>query len=428
MHRNGEVVDHTRFEQLAALAATGQLTASEYAELAAHLEVCSTCKEEFGEFEEILHGQLPLLHSELAPPAESSSHDSRPDGYKERFFARAQAEGLPFAPASPARQSLAAKLRLTTPAPAFAYAAVLVLIILAGFSAYQWRQASLTSQVRLNEIQRLNEQNTDLRQQLSSTAKAQDSRTSDELSAARTKNAELSSRYDAIEQKLKAASDEIEVLRTQAQVQAQAGQEKESGLSKDLEQSKAAVDQMAVELGNLRKARTEDALELDDRQARVDELQKQLSAQTESLDRTRRLLTADRDIRDLMGARNLHITDVYDVDAKGKTRQLFGRVFYTKEKSLIFYAFDLQNPTVAVASQSFQAWGYKESGKRLPRSLGIFYLDDKNQNRWALKFDNPEVLAEIDAVFVTVEPPGGSSKPTGQKLLYAYLRGDVNHP
>jgi hypothetical protein len=428
MHRNGEVVDHSRFEQLAALAATGQLSAAEYAEFAAHVEVCSTCKEDYGEFVEILHGQLPLLHSELAPSAELSLGGPQPDGYKERFFARAQAEGLPIAPALPARQNLAARLRRTTPAPAFAYAAVLALIVLASFSVYQWRQASLSSQARLQEIQKLNEQNANLRQQLSDVAKAQGARAADELSAARTKNADLSARYEAIEQKLKAASDEIEVLWAQAQVQAQAGQEKESRLSKDLEQSKAAVGQMAVELGNLRKARTDDALALEDRQARVDELQRQLSAQTESLDRTRRLLIADRDIRDLMGARNLHITDVYDVDAKGKTRQLFGRVFYTKEKSLIFYAFDLQNPKVAVASQSFQAWGYKESSKQVTRNLGIFYLDDKNQNRWALKFDDPEVLAEIDAVFVTVEPPGGSSKPTGQKLLYAYLRGDANHP
>jgi hypothetical protein len=428
MRRNGEVIDHARFQELAALAATGQLSAAEYAELAAHLGVCSACKEEYGDFEEILHGQLPLLHSELAPPGEMSSHARRSGGMKERFFARAQAEGLPFAPAPPARQTLATRLRFTAPAPAFAYAAVLVLIVLVGFSAYQWRQASLTSQARLDEIERLSQQNTALREELSDKAEAQGAHASGELSAARAKNAELAARYDTIEQKLKAASDEIEALRKQAQEQTQVGQEKESRLSRDLETSRAAIGQMTLELDNLRKARNEGALALADRQARMEELQKQLSAQTESLDRTRRLLAADRDIRDLMGARNLHITDVYDVDAKGKTRQLFGRVFYTKEKSLIFYAFDLQTPQISVASHSFQAWGYKESAKQVTRSLGIFYLDDKNQNRWALKFDDPAVLAEIDAVFVTVEPPGGSSKPTGQKLLYAFLRGDANHP
>jgi hypothetical protein len=42
-----------------------------------------------------------------------------------------------------------------------------------------------------------------------------------------------------------------------------------------------------------------------------------------------------------MGGRNLHIVDVLDVDSKGQDKRSFGRVFYTQEKSLIFYAFDL---------------------------------------------------------------------------------------
>jgi len=428
MRRHGEIVDHTRFQELAALAATGQVSAEDYAALVAHLEVCPTCKEEYGDFEEILHGQLPLLHSELAPRAEPSAQARRAKGLKERFFARAQAEGLPFVPAPSARQSLVARLRLTAPGPAFAYAAALVLLVLAGFSAYQWRQSTLISQARLEELERLNRQNADLRQQFSNATKAQDSRVADGLSAAQARNAELNAQYDAIEKRLKVALDDVGALQAQMQAEAQAGQEKESILARDLEQARASIGQMAIELDGLRKARSENALILDDRKARIEELQNQLKAQTDSLDRSRRLLAADRDIRDLMGARNLHITDVYDVDARGKTRQLFGRVFYTKEKSLIFYAFDLQSPQITPAKQSFQAWGYKESAKQVTRSLGIFYLDDKNQNRWALKFDDPAVLAEIDAVFVTVEPPGGSSKPTGQKLLYAFLRGDANHP
>jgi hypothetical protein len=73
-------------------------------------------------------------------------------------------------------------------------------------------------------------------------------------------------------------------------------------------------------------------------------------------------------------------------------------------------------------------WGYHEAAERSVQSLGILYLDDQQQNRWALKFDDPSVLSEIDAVFVTIEPPGGSEKPTGNKLLYAYLGSPPNHP
>jgi len=128
-----------------------------------------------------------------------------------------------------------------------------------------------------------------------------------------------------------------------------------------------------------------------------------------------------------MGARNLHITDVYDVDSKGKTRQAFGRAFYTEGKSLIFYAFDLGKTKSPSAERSYQAWGYEEAARKA-QSLGMLYLDDKNQNRWVLKFNDAAVLSEIDAVFVTLEPPGGSGQPTGQKLLYAYLGATANHP
>ena len=42
-----------------------------------------------------------------------------------------------------------------------------------------------------------------------------------------------------------------------------------------------------------------------------------------------------------MGARKLYIADVFDVDSGSRTRKPFGRVFYTQNKSLIFYSFDL---------------------------------------------------------------------------------------
>ena len=38
------------------------------------------------------------------------------------------------------------------------------------------------------------------------------------------------------------------------------------------------------------------------------------------------------------------------------------------------------------------------------------------------------VTAQIDAVFVTVEPNGGSHKPSSKPLLFAYLKVNPNHP
>jgi hypothetical protein len=61
-------------------------------------------------------------------------------------------------------------------------------------------------------------------------------------------------------------------------------------------------------------------------------------------------------------------------------------------------------------------------------NLGILYMDNESNRRWVLRFDDHKLLGDIDAVFVTVEPHGGSAKPTSKPFLYALLRQEVNHP
>src|SRR5206468_419627 len=124
------------------------------------------------------------------------------------------------------------------------------------------------------------------------------------------------------------------------------------------------------DLAVLRDAQDKQAASTDELPLRVAQLEQELAQTTQSLDRSRKLLTADRDIRDLMGARSLLITDVYDVDGKGRTRKPFGRVFYTQGKSLIFYAFDLGDPKIVLASHSYQLWGYHETTSPQALNLG----------------------------------------------------------
>jgi hypothetical protein len=140
------------------------------------------------------------------------------------------------------------------------------------------------------------------------------------------------------------------------------------------------------------------------------------------------LLDHDRDIRELMGARDLYIAEVHDVAGTGETDKTYGRVFYTKGKSLIFYAYDLDQETDLKTASTFQAWGSRGIDKQQALSLGVFYEDNTSKKRWVLKFDDPKTLANIDAVFVTVEPHGGSHHPSGKQLLFAYLRVNPNHP
>src|SRR5262249_43758864 len=243
-----------------------------------------------------------------------------------------------------------------------------------------------------------------------------------ELVKARAAAAE--ERSKTLEAQLQKAGSELQTLRGQNEEVS----DSRNQLAKTLTEAEQTVTRVSDELRKIREGRSDDAATIAAQGLQIRELSEKLNAQTEMLERERTLLAAGRDIHDLMGARNLHIVDVLDVDSKGKDRRAFGRVFYTEEKSLIFYAFDLSDRGTARRNASFQVWGARGPAQSPAQSLGIFYVDDQKQNRWVLKFEDPRILAEIDSVFVTVEPSGGSIKPTGPKFLYAYLKANPNHP
>jgi len=170
---------------------------------------------------------------------------------------------------------------------------------------------------------------------------------------------------------------------------------------------------------------TPQALEL---KTQVRYLTAALADKNREIGEERELLQHDRDIRNLIGARNLYIAEIYDVAKSGDTQKPFGRVFYTKDKSLIFYGYDLDQQKGVRKASTFQAWGSHGADRQHAVSLGLLYQDDANQKRWVLKFNDAKTIAKIDAVFVTVEPDGGSAKPTTKPLLFTYLRLDPNHP
>ncbi|MBZ5667553.1 MAG: hypothetical protein LAO30_23520 [Acidobacteriia bacterium] len=164
-------------------------------------------------------------------------------------------------------------------------------------------------------------------------------------------------------------------------------------------------------------------------ETRIDELSSDLRESSASVQRQKGFLASDRDIRELMGARQLYIADVFDVDHNGRKRKTFGRVFYTKGKSLIFYAFDLDQQPGYRDAKAVQVWGSPSEDQSNAVNLGIFYLDSEANRRWVFKSDDPVTLENINAVFVTIERKGTNTKPTGKPFLYAYLRtAPANHP
>jgi hypothetical protein len=204
--------------------------------------------------------------------------------------------------------------------------------------------------------------------------------------------------------------------------------QREAQAKEKLEMAEANSHELQAKLDSLTKQSAEDQSRAGQLMAQVKELTQAIHDRDAALDQKDELLAKDRDIRELMGARELYVAEVYDVNRTGETRKPYGRVFYTRGKSLIFYAYDLdQEPEIKDAS-IFQAWGQRGPDRQQALSLGIFYEDNASKKRWILKLDDSKALAQLDAVFVTVEPHGGSHKPSGKPLLFAYLKTDPNHP
>ncbi|MEG9437804.1 hypothetical protein JAO29_16775 [Edaphobacter sp. HDX4] len=170
---------------------------------------------------------------------------------------------------------------------------------------------------------------------------------------------------------------------------------------------------------------TQQAARLVALETRLREVNASLDEKDKMLTLDKEFLAHDREIRDLIGARDLYIADIYDVAQNGRTAKPFGRIFYTKDKSLVFYGYDLDKQTGLKQSVAFQAWGSGDDKQNV--SLGLFYQDDTHK-RWVLRFNDTKTLARLNMVFVTAEPRGGSAKPTGKPLLLAYLQMQPNHP
>lgn len=434
MYGSNRSIAHEYFKELGALALSGQASPQEYAELRAHLHECAECRDEMNDYAGIVYEQLPLLapetEGERIGPALILNQDN---SYEKRFWEGIARKGFPV-PDSSEREPVLEKTKRperSRSSATYAWAVAAILLIATVNLSYQRLRLEQLDKSKADQIDRLAATNSALQQQIT-LARSQDTR---ETANARTQKSELSAtqeKYSVLEVQYKTLDAELQSVISQRQsleAQAKSDNLTRDGASKQLTQDQATIEQLTAQLQDLRSHHSEDVAERELARTRADQLEKDIVKVHDQLGQTERLLAADRDIRELMGARNLHITDVYDVDGKGKTESPFGRVFYTDKKSLTFYAFDLGTTAKTSSTQhSFQAWGYQESAQNAAVSLGIFYQDDQTQNRWVLKFSDPAVLAEIDAVFITVEPRGGSAKPTGQKLLYAFLNSTPNHP
>jgi hypothetical protein len=427
MNRTDQVDDHHHFRELATLALRDELSESERLQLKRHLEECSACRQAYEEYALISTEGMSFLAAAYGYQQESEGWDDR--RVRDRLLARVrkgEPRELSAGTLSRIRQLLG--LRETAFRWTASIAAVVLLSVAVG--AYHLgshmraapapfsQSSAFIQQAPLEK--KVSDESSALQVSLMSKLEAQVAsdrqeiaRLHNALRAAEAHSAALSTASANREEQFRQVSEQRDKLADQL---------------RDAEQSYQLVQ---AELTTLRAEHDRALLRTTSLESKVDELTAYSRDQDRRLKDSEQYLASDRDIRELMGARKLYIADVFDVDSGSRARKPFGRVFYTQSKSLIFYAFDLDRQPGVKTASAFQVWGKRDTElgeSDRATSLGILYLDSESNRRWVLRLDDPKQLAELDAVFVTVEPNGGSQKPTGKPFLYALLRREANHP
>jgi hypothetical protein len=426
---------HEYFAELCALSTSGSLEWREWSQLRSHLQGCRDCRQATAEFRFVATEGMPLLADgdAIGPqpddPAKGGLAWSR-DEIKQTLLSKTHSTNV--SEKAEAASGIWHSSRAELPLVGWPgwervaqYGAVgLCLFVAVGVGGYRLGLARVRAT-----------------QPIEPYAVSQPSEVSLEAeSGAAIDNLHLElEQRDGVAQKLKQRLAQSESLRTaqsreldQALTQSESLRTLRDTLVGVVNKQDAALTSLQHDIDVQRTQDQDHLLHIFDLRAQLETQSKssskhQVNVVPESVPQAPQASVSDNDLRELMGARNLYLTDVVDVDNNGHTRQPFGRIFYTTGKSLIFYAFDLDQQR-GLRNSAFQLWGQRGSNQNDYINMGVFNLDSETNRRWVLKFDDPQKLAQINAVFVTIEPIGGSHRPAGKQLLYASIRTLPNHP
>jgi Anti-sigma-K factor rskA len=442
MNRGDRPDDHQRFQEMAALAQGKELSDREEMDLARHLQQCAVCRKIYHEYSVLSTEGMAYLAVAGGHVPESETWHDRPT--RSRLLSRIREvqpldSGRVVAMAPNPVKPFSAWVARRRGA---AMAAAACLIFVVGAGAFHLGSRILGSRIldsRLHgsAVQSSSPIGAAQLQQL-----AAEKKTADDLFASQSEHIlELQkqiagNQHDlvALHTELKSAEDraaQLSAASTKEQTQLRQVSAERDTLADQVREAEKAYQLLQAEFTNLKAEHDRALVHTASLESKIEDLSSTSHDQERKLKDDEQYLSSDRDIRELMGARKLYIADVFDVDSGSRTRKAFGRVFYTQNKSLIFYAFDLDRQPGVKNASAFQVWGQRDGelgSNPHPMNLGILYMDSESNRRWVLRWDDPKQLAEIDAVFVTVEPHGGSQKPTGKPFLYALLRKEANHP
>jgi DNA repair exonuclease SbcCD ATPase subunit len=428
---------HEEFLELCALAASGSLSEAEAKKLREHLVACSECREAMKEFNVVVDDVIPELAPELTgepafdpcfsqEKAEASFRKRLTDeSERERDQVGADSSVSPLV----VRQVSSFRRHFERYDLWLPMAASVLLCVTLGILSYRTGRNHGIEWARLEERSKPATQTVSVDAHAASqpNAESQDRELAARDAALADLRRKIAQNSSELERLKALASAQQLAVRTSADAKNGVTEERDR-LLRQVSLEEATLRETQERLKNLERERSEYVIHTASLETRIAELSNSLDERERLTAQQQDLLAKDRDIRELIGARDLYITEIFDVAHNGDTRKAAGRVFFTKGKSLIFYAYDLnESPGVKDAS-TFEAWGQQGSDWRQASKLGIFYEDNPSKKRWVVKSNDRRTLEQIDAVFITVEPNGGSERPTGKPLLFAYLKVAPNHP
>ena len=377
---------HEHFEEICAAASVGQATGEELVELEQHASKCGRCKQAYFNYINVAAQQFATAKQDptISPKAIEECIDS--ELFIRRFLDRAEREGITFSRdvedtvKLPAAIPFAFSRSIGWRMPAAAIAATLLFSAFA-LTGYFYGRDSL-NHTRSRPESQLSTLQTPAQ------ARAADLRIAELADANLTLQAEV----ERIRGELRKANDRLVASETDLKSTSQ----DRRALASNRDALELRLEQIQRELANsqalVATAQQEAAFQhqraadmeatVIAEQVKLHDLEIGLREKSAALDQERQLLSLGHDVTDLMGARNLHIVDVVDTDGRGKARPAFGRIFFTEGKSLIFYAYDLNEAKIQKANYQYQVWAKKEGPNRPAQRLGIFYSDDKVQRRW----------------------------------------------
>ena len=426
---------HDEFLALCAISTSGQLTEEEQKRLQRHLAVCPSCREAMKQYEAVVSETISALVSH--PENVASDPQWSQEQAEATFFQRLTLEEELGNKGRGDEDTASKAIREVPSSPSqatwrnvwFLCAAGVLLCIALGISAYRVGMRRGAHVVSVSPAEDRGDQ-TALQQQVSDAGHEREVL----QSQIEQRDKQIASLRHEIEQQA-AEMSRMKLAENRLATDLQNGEagkpdllQQRTELGQKLGAAQAKSQGLQDRLDSLERQSDQDRQQASALEAKVSDLTRLLHDREATIDQQQELLAHDRDIRDLMGARDLYVAEVYDVERTGETKKPYGRVFYTKGKSLIFYAYDLDQQAGVKTASSFQAWGRRGPDWQEALNLGVFYVDNASKKRWVLRFDDPKALAQIDAVFVTVEPNGGSHKPSNKPLLFAYLHIDPNHP